>query len=911
VLRKILNVVILGGLAAIAFYWFYRDFERPETDDFDTLSAIPQTAAVIFESRDLTEVWRDLSSESLIWDELQATEYFFRLNDLGQNLDSLIRNDSKLRGLLAAKPIAVSVHMTGGQEYGYLFAMQLDLDADQPEVHEALRTTFRSTENESRVYDGENINSFLSPFFDGRMFYFIKGELLVFSLSEVLAEESVRTLVQNASVLGQKQFIAVRQTIDDDARAHLYVNYEQLKPILAQYASSKSQEADFFNQPFADWSALDFLIENDAVFLNGFVVASDSSRAWLDAFSGQEPPKIRLLKYLPSNTAYFAFLGYGNYRTYRIEKRKKLEKNGSLFKADNTIQKINQACNCDCENLGASWIGSQALAFITEPSSKEYDQNMFAVFESEDSESAVDLLKEFASGMGELEELEFEGKSYFRLPVGDFYGTAVGSVFGGLVDPFVARVEDAIVMANSENAIRNYFSAIQSGRSFLETEEYGDLQNHLFTDAHFVLYSSLAKSPSIFRNILDEKFDGGLERQTEVLRNFRSFAYQISHSTGDLFYNNVYLKQGSDYKKETGALWEVKLKAEAKGKTHLVKNHYTGVLETLVQDKNNRIYLISNNGKVVWETTLDGPIMGSVKQVDVYKNKKLQMLFNTPNRVYLLDRNGNAVESFPIELKSAATAEVSVVDYDKSRDYRIFIPTEGEEILCFDSYGKLVQGWNYTGGSGDIVLPVEHIRIKRKDYLFSLTEGGDVLLLNRKGEPRHKVSKKAAGFELGGYKLDIGSKISNSSLYFADLTGTTFRLRFDDSIEKLQPRPQNSSDYFFAKLDNDDSMDFGLLYKESFAAFSFQGDILFDTELSQSDSEQIAVHRSGSSTLLSVLNSSQNQVYLFDVNGKAIPGFPVFGSSIPSLGDINLDGYSNLITTGKGGHVYAYSIEQN
>ncbi|MFT5904123.1 MAG: hypothetical protein ACI9O2_000981, partial [Flammeovirgaceae bacterium] len=639
-LRKILNVVILGGLAAIAFYWFYRDFERPETDDFDTLSAIPQTAAVIFESRDLTEVWRDLSSESLIWDELQATEYFFRLNDLGQNLDSLIRNDSKLRGTLAAKPIAVSVHMTGGQEYGYLFAMQLDLDADQPEVHEALRTTFRSTENESRVYDGENINSFLSPFFDGRMFYFIKGELLVFSLSEVLAEESVRTLVQNASVLGQKQFIAVRQTIDDDARAHLYVNYEQLKPILAQYASSKSQEADFFNQPFADWSALDFLIENDAVFLNGFVVASDSSRAWLDAFSGQEPPKIRLLKYLPSNTAYFAFLGYGNYRTYRIEKRKKLEKNGSLFKADNTIQKINQACNCDSENLGASWIGSQALAFITEPSSKEYDQNMFAVFESEDSESAVDLLKEFASGMGELEELEFEGKSYFRLPVGDFYGTAVGSVFGGLVDPFVARVEDAIVMANSENAIRNYFSAIQSGRSFLETEEYGDLQNHLFTDAHFVLYSSLAKSPSIFRNILDEKFDGGLERQTEVLRNFRSFAYQISHSTGDLFYNNVYLKQGSDYKKETGALWEVKLKAEAKGKTHLVKNHYTGVLETLVQDKNNRIYLISNNGKVLWETTLDGPIMGSVKQVDVYKNKKLQMLFNTPNRVYLLDRNG-------------------------------------------------------------------------------------------------------------------------------------------------------------------------------------------------------------------------------------------------------------------------------
>jgi hypothetical protein len=911
VLRKILNVLILGGLVAIAFYWFYRDFEKPVSDDFDALSAIPQSAAVIFESQDLTEVWRDLSSKSLVWGELQATDYFFRLNELGQNLDSLIRSDSKLRGLLAAKPIAVSAHMTGGQEYGFLFAMQLDLDIAQSEVHEALGSTFRTTEFESRVYDGENVNSFLSPFFDGRMFYFIKDELLVFSLSEVLAEESVRTMVQNASILSQEQFTVVRETIDDGARAHLYVNYEQFKPILSQYASPQSQRVDFFNQPFADWSALDFSIENDAIFFNGFVVASDSSRAWLDAFSPQEPPRIELLKFLPSNTAYFAFLGYGDYTAYRIEKRKKLEKNGSLFKHDNSIQKFNTACNCDAENLGSSWIAGQAIAFITEPSSKEYSQNIFAVFEPDDSESAEEMLKELAAAMADTDESEFEGMKYFRLPVGSFYGTVVGSAFSGLVDPYVARIEEAIVMANSENAIRNYLSALESGRSFLETEEYDDLHEHLFTDAHFILYSSLAKSPSIFGNILDEKFAGDIESQTEVLRNFRSFAYQISHSTGDLFYNNIYLKQGSDYKKETGTLWEVKLKAEVKGKTHLVKNHYTGVLETLVQDANNRIYLISSNGKVVWETTLDGPIQGGIKQVDVYKNKKLQMLFNTPNRVYLLDRNGNAVESFPVELITPATAEVSVADYDNSRDYRIFVPTEGEKILCFDSYGRNVEGWNYSGGSGDAILPVEHLRIKRKDYLFTLTENGDVLLMNRKGEPRHKVSQKAEGFTMGGYKLDIGSKITNSSLYFSDSLGTAIKLGFGDSSEKLRPRPQNSSAYFFAKVDDDEFMDFGLLYHESFAAFSFQGDILFDTDLPQSNFDQMDIHRSGGNNFFSVLNSGENQVYLFDGNGQVIPGFPVYGSSVPSLGDINLDGFANMVTTGKEGYVYAYSIEQD
>ena len=901
----------MGGLVALAFYWFYRDFEIPAADDVDTLSAIPRTAAVIFESGDITNVWRDLTAKSQIWTELQATDYFFRLNSLGRSLDSLIRSDSKLRGLLAAKPIAVSAHMTGGHEYGYLFAMQVDTDAGRPEVHEVLQATFRSKEIESRVYDGENVSSFLSPFFDGRMFYFIKDELLVFSFSEVLIEESIRSQVQSASVLEQKQFNAVRGTVDKSARAHLYVNYEQVKPILRQYASTESQEANFFNQPFADWSALDFSIDNDAIFLNGFVLASDSSRAWLDAFSTQDSPQVKLLEYLPSNTAYFAFLGYGDYPSYRLEKRKKTEKNGNLFKIDNLIQKIDDSCSCNADKLGSSWIGSQAISFITEPTSQEYEQNVFAVFEAEDAATAEELLKEFASSTGDLEEVEVEGFSYFRLKVGNYYGISVGDAFDGLVDPFVVRVEDAIVMANSENAIRNYLSAINSGRSFIETEEYRGLSDHLFSDAHFILYSSLAKSPVIFRNILDDRFDETIEHQTEVLRNFRSFAYQVSHSTGDLFYNNLYIKQGSDYKKETGAAWEAKLKAAVKGETHLVKNHYTGVLETVVQDVNNRIYLISSNGKVVWETTLDGPIMGDIKQVDVYKNKKLQMLFNTPNMLYLLDRNGNGVESFPVELKSEATAEVSVADYDNSRDYRIFIPTKGEEILCYDAYGKSVEGWKYSGGSGDVILPIEHIRIKRRDYLFSLTNAGDVLLLNRKGEPRHVVSEKAKGFSHGGYTLAMGSKISNSSLYFADSLGTAFRLGFDDSLEKLRPRPQNSTDYFYAKLQNGDSMDFGFLYGESLAVFSFQGDILFDTQLPESDCDKLSIHQSGNSTFFSVLNSKEKQVYLFNKEGQLISGFPIFGTSIPSIGDINLDGYNNLITTGKEGHVYAYSIEQD
>ena len=106
-------------------------------------------------------------------------------------------------------------------------------------------------------------------------------------------------------------------------------------------------------------------------------------------------------------------------------------------------------------------------------------------------------------------------------------------------------------------------------------------------------------------------------------------------------------------------------------------------------------------------------------------------------------------------------------------------------------------------------------------------------------------------------------------------------------------------------------MQFGFLYDESLALFSFQGDILFDTQLPEGDCDKLSIHQSGNSTFFSVLNSTEKQVYLFSKEGQLISGFPVFGTSIPSIGDINLDGYSNLITTGKEGHVYAYSIQED
>ena len=85
----------------------------------------------------------------------------------------------------------------------------------------------------------------------------------------------------------------------------------------------------------------------------------------------------------------------------------------------------------------------------------------------------------------------------------------------------------------------------------------------------------------------------------------------------------------------------------------------------MIQDQKNQLYLLSNAGIILWKQMLDGPLKSEVFQVDCYKNGKMQYLLSTRHKIYLLDRNGNPVEKYPVELRSPATAGISVFDYDK------------------------------------------------------------------------------------------------------------------------------------------------------------------------------------------------------------------------------------------------------
>jgi hypothetical protein len=509
-----------------------------------------------------------------------------------------------------------------------------------------------------------------------------------------------------------------------------------------------------------------------------------------------------------------------------------------------------------------------------------------------------------------LETETFRDYEIRKLPIGKFYGDLLSEAFSMLQDPYFTLLDDMVLMANSENALRTQINTIVQGKTLSKDEEFLEVSNYISDEAQFLLFNSLARSPFIYTHILDEPYQQEIEAQTEILRKFKAFVYQAGHYRDDLYYNNVYFEHSPEYQKETNSLWELELKADINFKPQLVRNHYTEALEILIQDTENRLYLISNTGKVIWEKKLEEPIMSPVTQVDLYKNRKLQMVFNTPTFLYVLDRNGNEVEEYPVKLPARATAPVGIADYDNSRDYRLFVPVEGGKILLFDGIGNSVEGWNFRDQEADIAHSVNHLRVRTKDYLFTYNKKGNTHLLNRRGDTRQETTAPIKGIAPGNSLITTGQNIKESAFYYVDSTGHMMRQRFSDRFDRYLLTDEEILDYLFTDLNGDNEPDCVILTPQNIHAFNNTGEKLFSVPTQGDPAYLQAYSFSANSERIGYTDTANNQIYLYTSKGVKVEGFPLYGSTAFSIGDLNRDGFFNLVVGGEEGFVYTYSVNQ-
>jgi hypothetical protein len=421
------------------------------------------------------------------------------------------------------------------------------------------------------------------------------------------------------------------------------------------------------------------------------------------------------------------------------------------------------------------------------------------------------------------------------------------------------------------------------------------------------IYLNNARSTQLLTNLLPEKIYKKYKPYEANYRKIQGIALEIS-SENDMMYNNLFLKYSPHDKKNAQTFWESLLDTTINLKPAFVKNHYTDEKEVFVQDQSNNIYLINKVGRVIWKIKLNEQINSDIYQVDMYKNGKLQLFFSSTNHLHLIDRNGNYVERYPVKLRAAATAGASVFDYDKNREYRMFIPCTNKKVYCYNIEGNLVKGWKFDKSDTKITSPVQHFRVKDKDYIV-FADQYKTYIVNRRGETRVKPGKSFIKSKNNNFGL---KKSTKPGLVCTDTAGTVHIIHFDGSVETIRIKPYSSSHFFaFKDIDADNKKDCIFADKNKLEVYNQKGKLLFSEKFNNTILfEPIYFTFSQNNRKLGVVDASENEIVMFNSDGSMYRGFPLKGNTPFSISHFeqNISKF-NLIVGSKDNFLYNYILQ--
>jgi hypothetical protein len=496
--------------------------------------------------------------------------------------------------------------------------------------------------------------------------------------------------------------------------------------------------------------------------------------------------------------------------------------------------------------------------------------------------NSLDIITTKEALLGELNSLEtFRETEIFNFSQPDLFSKTFTPLISFDNATKYCVLDNFFVFADDLELLHNIITSYHNKTTVSEQSSFLDIKERL-NNASSLMFVGNA---SILRNVLEHNFAKSLP---STLSNYNASGLQFIFDNNFAHINGI-IKQTKVKASENAVSEEINitLDTDLLNDPQFVTNHITKEKEIVVQDINNNLYLISNAGKVLWKKQIEGPVLGTIEQIDIYKNGRLQLVFATPHRVYVLDRNGKDVAPFPAKFNDNITQPLAVFDYDKNKNYRLFV-TQGKNILVYDVNAKLVSGFTFKSASDNIIQQPQHFRINNKDYI-TLKTRNKLYILDRTGRSRitPKTSVTFSAEPIFLYNDAFVTTTSTGDLISIDLNGGTssskLNLSENHHIFASSKTLVTQSDNKLTIKDKTIELDFG----------SYTAPKLYYIK------DKIYV---------STTDTQAHKVYLYDSQAAIISNFPVYGNSLMALDVIDKNGNLGFVVKGESNSIILYKI---
>ena len=914
-IRKLFLFILLTGFLALMAFFFYKFNEKkPIKNDF--YAAVPTQSIWLMQIRNASTLFATLKGTNIIYEELVRSHVWAKWRGHFSTLDSFVNiNPIKYQGYQNI-PVIIAMVPSGVGSSDLLLSFIIQDEMDKKQVFKDLFLPIVGEKPKShKDYDGAIIQNYSR---EENVFFlcFYKGYFL-FSSSEIVVEDAVRQLNTGVSLTDEPSFNRIMETAGSSRKVNWYVHQKAFSKHLSTFVDKHHNFSLQNGMGLPEWTELDLWLKPNTMMFNGYCFSGNNKKEFMEVFKGQVAGPNNVADILPINTAFFINYSISNFSDFTLEYKNYLKSNNWFSNFEKRQLILNDLAQRLTDSILIKNVGSEVCLAVLEIQNDVDGESVSAIFDKTLSilrlknpdlwlDDIVDLIEPNTTDF--LYINKYREVDIYEMSVSGIVSKNIGGIFDGMENRFFIILDDYVVFGEKLSTIRELINSWKGGKVLSEDEHFESFSENMASVSNLTIFASPARSPYFLSYYLNKNEQDWVEGKLDFFRKFEGLSIQITRENDNMTYYSVFLKHNPSYKKVTSSLWEIPLDTSVLAPPQLFDNHYTKAGEIIVQDVNNKLYLISNTGRILWSRQIEGLALSTFYKVDKFKNDKFQLLFNTSNKIYLIDRNGKDVKGFPISLKKDASAELSLMDYERNKKYRLLQPLKDGSIVCYDINGEVVKGWKYQGKKM-VNRKITYLEYDGKDYLLAFYKDGSVQALNRKGQTRISFKESFYLAENSNIRIQKGEEPKSTYIVGSDSSGNVMRLSLTGKMELLQFGNFSSQHNFtMADFNNDKIEDYVFSDHNKFVVYSSSGNQDLKIEEDFSIGFHPGIYRSPIKNYVAMGSKNRDNIWLYNFYGKKVDGNPFLGNSKPVISDINLDGRLELISTSTNGIVYCYVL---
>ena len=945
--KLIIGISVLLIIAAAVFY-FTRS-ENPFFKETSLYNAVPVSVPLFVELNSL----KSIPFDDPVFEKWMDVEKISGFKKWIQQLDSVIKENGDIQNGLRSERLVVALGLMGDKNFIPLIIQKAGGNSRKKSIEALSRVLFPEPDFTYSEIDYTGFKIVSGNTADGRksINYCFTSGLVIASTSLVLVQQALLQLSE-PGITKNPSFTKLTKSFESEPDIAWFVNQQLFPDFLLEFVNSSSiVETNEFGEEvkrnhyrsvnafkkFAAWNEMEAEFNDNDILLKGVAVANDSANHFLTVFNGQEPQRSGAEDILPKNTSFYTSFSFSNKKLFFEKLEKYFFLAGSYYKREDLIGKMEADLRIDFKETFQAMVKNEMIVAVTNIPAETAQKTTYFIVDvngKSKTENLLDsmlynyalrknqMLEDFKSVYSLNDKKEF---TIIEFPFPSFPGIWLGKPFYTAQAKYAVFYKDFLVFCNTENGLQNYLFNMEEGNKLAADNRFQRSKSNTGSKSNISSFINVGRSMNLTNELLSADLVKKLEKKKDILRRLHAVNWQVGG--GKEFYTNeisLVFDDGKPEEEESTEVasapgtvqemgnsqmaWQSNIGSQLITKPIFTINHNDKEnREVVVQDKANKLHQVSSDGTIRWSIEIGEPIMSEIYQIDYLANGKLQYLFSTKTKLFIVDRNGVNLEGFPVSFPAEATAGVGVFDYDNNRIYRYFVPCEDKKIYAYDKEGKIMTGWIFEGTKSEVTTPVQHFRVKGKDYIVFKDEH-QVYIRNRKGEA---VAKTAAEFENSRNPIFLSSSGSPKMLA-TSARGTIYSIDFDGNFTETKIDKFDDEHFFKADdLNGDNSPEFIFIDGKELIVADESGTVLFTQKFANTIQHQPNIYRFGpKQKKIGIVDAKAGQIYLFDIAGQPHPGFPLQGATEFSIGKTTQSAKNlNLIVGSKGGSLYNYVLD--